>query len=272
MGHTRGVIGRDTGHPYLDLGRPVLAFAHRGGARHPDIVGLENTEAAFAHAVSLGYVYLETDVHATSDGELLAFHDDVLDRVTDRLGEIAAQTYADVSLARIGGQGRIPRLKELLEAFPQARFNIDIKSQGAVEPLVRVIAECRAWDRVLVGSFSRERLMAFRRAVKGRVPTSASPAEVAAFRLLPSAALARRVTGGHVAALQVPHRRGWIKVVTPGFVRRAHRAGVHVHVWTIDDPAEMRELLDRGVDGIVTDRTDILKDTLQRHGLWRDHA
>lgn len=271
MGHTRGVIGRDTGHPYLDLGRPFLAFAHRGGALHPDIVGLENTEAAFAHAVSLGYAYLETDVHVTSDGELLAFHDAVLDRVTDRLGEIAAQTYADVSQARIGGRGRIPTLRELLKAFPAARFNVDVKARDAVEPLVAVIEECRAWDRVLVGSFSRERLMAFRRAAKGRVPTSASPVEVAAFRLLPSGRLARWITGGHVAALQVPHRRGPLRVVTPGLVRRAHRAGVHVHVWTIDDPVEMRELLDRGVDGIVTDRTDLLKDTLIEHGLWKEH-
>ena len=234
-------------------------------------MGLENTEAAFAHALSLGYVYLETDVHVTSDGVLLAFHDTVLDRVTDQMGELAAQVYADIGVARIGGHGRIPLLKDLLEAFPQAKFNVDIKAAGAIEPLVRVIEECRAWDRVLVGSFSRERLSAFRRATRGKVPTSAHPWEVAAFRLLPSGRLARWITGGHVAALQIPHRRYGLRLVTPGLVRRAHSAGVHVHVWTIDDPQEMKELLDRGVDGLMTDRTDLLKDTLLRHGLWRDH-
>ncbi|MFC6697394.1 glycerophosphodiester phosphodiesterase [Nocardioides daphniae] len=266
------MIGRDTGYAFLDDGRPVLAFAHRGGALHPDIPGLENTEAAFAHALSLGYVYLETDVHVTSDGVLLAFHDDVLDRVTDQLGSISSQTYAQISRARIGGHGRIPTLRELLEAFPQARFNVDVKARGAAEVLVQVIDECRAWDRVLVGSFSRERMNAFRAAARGRVPTSAHPWEVAAFRLLPSGRLARWVTRGHVAALQVPHRRGWLKVVTPGLVRRAHAAGVHVHVWTVDDPKEMKELLDRGVDGLITDRTDILKETLLSQGLWREHG
>ncbi|QCX27567.1 glycerophosphodiester phosphodiesterase [Nocardioides jishulii] len=266
------MIGRDTGYAYLDDGRPVLAFAHRGGALHPDIPGLENTAVAFAHAVALGYTYLETDVHVTSDGVVLAFHDDVLDRVTDRVGPVNAHTHAEVSEARIGAHGRIPTLRELLDAFPGARFNIDIKARDAVEPLMALIDECDAWDRVLVGSFSGRRLNAFRALARGRVATSAHPLEVAAFRLLPSGRLARWVTRGQVAALQVPHHRGWIRVVTPGFVRRAHAAGAHVHVWTIDDPEEMEELLDRGVDGLVTDRTDILKEVLLRRGLWREHA
>lgn len=249
----------------------MLAFAHRGGALHPDVTGLENTEAAFAHAISLGYVYLETDVHVTSDGVVLAFHDTVLDRVTDRTGAVAEQTYEQVRDARIGGRARIPTMSELLGAFPQARFNIDIKAPNAAQPLIDVIAEHDAWDRVLIGSFSPGRMKEFRALAQGRVPTSAHPFEVAAFRLLPSGRLARFLTGGHVAALQVPVHRGPLRIVTKGFVRRAHAAGAHVHVWTIDDPAEMRDLLDRGVDGLVTDRTDILKDILLRHGLWRDH-
>lgn len=249
----------------------MLAFAHRGGAHHPDVAGLENTEAAFAHAVSLGYLYLETDVHVTSDGVLLAFHDTVLDRVTDRTGEVAAQTYAQVSEARIGGRARIPTMDELLRAFPRARFNVDLKASGTAQPLLDLIAEHRAWDRVLVGSFSSSRMKDFRARARGRVPTSAHPWEVAAFRLLPSGRLARLVTRGRVAALQVPVKRGPLRIVTSGFVRRAHAGGAQVHVWTIDDPDEMRELLDRGVDGLVTDRTDILKETLLHHGLWRDH-
>lgn len=255
--------------PFLDDG-PVLAFAHRGGAYHPDLEGLENTMAAFRHAVELGYRYLETDVHVTSDGVLLAFHDAVLDRVTDRVGAIATSTFEEVRAARVAGREEIPRLDDLLDTFPGTRFNIDLKADGAVEPLARLVEHRGAWDRVLVGSFSARRLARFRRATAGRVATSAHPWEVLAFRLLPSSGLADRLVRSRPVAFQVPHRRGPLTVVTPGFVRRARAAGKHVHVWTIDDPAEMEVLLDRGVDGLMTDRTDILKDVLRRRGLWEE--
>jgi glycerophosphoryl diester phosphodiesterase len=263
-----------TGYPYLDeaLGRPgsVLAFAHRGGAYHPDIEGLENTMAAFQHAVDLGFDYLETDVHVTRDGVLLAFHDQVLDRVSDRGGAIAELTHAEIGEALVGGRERVPTIGELLEAFPHARFNIDLKSDGAVAPLAELVATRELWDRILVGSFSPRRLRAFRRLTRGRVPTSGHPLEVLAFRALPSGRLADRLTGGRVAALQVPHTRGRWTVATAGLVRRAHAAGKHVHVWTIDDPDEMRALLARGVDGLFTDRTDILRDVLVERGQWRE--
>ena len=252
---------------YLDSPRP-LAFAHRGGAYHPDIEGLENTLAAFTHAVDLGYTYLETDVHVTSDGVLLAFHDTVLDRVTDRTGNIADSTYAEVQRAVIGGSEPVPTLALLVDAFPGARFNIDLKSDGAVEALAAFIEERHAWDRVLIGSFSGRRMGAFRRRTRGRVATSAHPLEVVAFVLSPSGRLARWLTRGRPVALQVPHKRGPFTVASRGLVRRAHAAGVQVHVWTIDDPIEMNCLLDRGVDGIMTDRTDILRDVLRARGQW----
>lgn len=265
-----------TGFPYLDevLDQPgsVLAFAHRGGVYHPDIEGLENTMSAFRHAVELGYDYLETDVHVTRDGVLLAFHDRVLDRVTDRTGEIASASYAEVRDALVGGRERVPTLAELFEQFPRARFNIDLKSDGAVAPLADFISARDAEERVLVGSFSRSRLRRFRRLTGGLVPTSAHPLEAVAFRFLPSGRLADLVTRGRVAALQIPHRRGRWVVTTPGLVRRAHAAGKHVHVWTIDDPDEMRELLDRGVDGMFTDRTDVLRTVLEERGQWRETA
>lgn len=251
---------------YLDSPRP-LAFAHRGGAYHPEIEGLENTLAAFTHAVELGYTYLETDVHVTSDGVLLAFHDTVLDRVTDRTGSVADSTYDEVQQALIGGKEPVPTLAELFDAFPDARFNIDLKSEGSVEALAAFIEEREAWHRVLVGSFSGRRMGAFRRRTAGRVATSAHPLEVVAF-VLGSARLARWLTRGKPLALQVPHRRGRFVVVSPGLVRRAHAVGVQVHVWTIDDPIEMNTLLDRGVDGIMTDRTDILRDVLRARGQW----
>jgi glycerophosphoryl diester phosphodiesterase len=252
---------------YLDSPRP-LAFAHRGGAYHPDIEGLENTLAAFAHAVDLGYTYLETDVHVTSDGVLLAFHDTVLDRVTDRTGTIAGSTWAEVQEALIGGAERVPTLAALFDAFPEARFNIDLKSDGAVEALAVFIEEREAWHRVLVGSFSGRRMRAFRRRTRGRVATSAGPLEVVAFVVSPSARLARLMTRGRPVALQVPHRWGRVTVASGGLVRRAHAVGLQVHVWTIDDPIEMNTLLDRGVDGIMTDRTDILRDVLRARGQW----
>lgn len=269
----RNVTAPTTGFAYLDevAGDPggVLAFAHRGGAYHPEIEGLENTLAAFGHAVALGYSYLETDVHVTADGVLLAFHDSVLDRVTDLEGAIAELTLEEVRRALVGGREQVPTLGQLFDAFPHARFNIDIKSDGAVPALAQFVAEREAWDRVLVGSFSPRRLARFRRLSRHRVPTSATPLEVAVFRFLPSARLADWVTRRRVAALQVPHRRGRLTVASAGLVRRAHAAGKHVHVWTVDDPGEMRELLDRGVDGLFTDRTDLLKDVLAERGQWR---
>ena len=248
----------------------VLAFAHRGGAYHPELEGLENTMAAFRHAVGLGYTYLETDVHVTSDGVLLAFHDDVLDRVTDRTGSIVTTSYAEVQGALIGGRERVPMLAELFDAFPGVRFNIDIKSAGSVPALADFIAEHDAWDRVLVGSFSRSRLGEFRRLTQHRVATSAHPLEVAAYVLSPSARLARLLTPGRPDALQVPHREGRLLVASRGLIRRAHANGLQVHVWTIDEQREMNELLDRGVDGLVTDRTDILIEVLRSRGQWED--
>lgn len=249
----------------------MLAFAHRGGAYHPEIEGLENTLTAFRHAVALGYDYLETDVHTTRDGVLLAFHDDVLDRVTDRVGPVGRLDLADIREARIGGREQVPTLLELVEAFPGVSFNVDIKSDGAVDVLAAFVAEHDLWDRMLVGSFSPSRIARFRRLTAGRVPTAAQPWEIVAFRLAPTAGVARWVAdrvGSGFDAFQVPHRRKGLRVVTPGFVRRAHAAGKPVHVWTIDDPEEMVELLDRGVDGLFTDRTDLLKDVLVARGSW----
>ena len=139
-----------------------LALAHRGGSTYAPNVGRENTVHAFRQAVDLGYRYLETDVHATADGQLVAFHDDVLDRVTDACGAIAELPWGEISAARIHGVDAVPTLDELFETFPQARFNIDIKAPGAIEPLVEAIRRHGAIDRVCIGSFSDQRLRAAR--------------------------------------------------------------------------------------------------------------
>ncbi len=254
-----------TGFPFLDDGGPVLAFAHRGGARHPDLVGRENTMAAFRHAEALGYRYLETDVHLTRDGVLVAFHDALLDRVSDGVGSIADLDTAGLARVRVAGE-QVPTLAEVVEAFPEARFNLDLKADAAVAPLAAFVTERGLEDRVLVGSFSWRRLHRFRALAGPRVPTSAAPVEVAAYVVLPGR-LARRLAP-HVAALQVPHRLRRLPVTTAALVRRAHRVGVQVHVWTVDDPDEMRLLLEHGVDGLMTDRTDLLAALLRERGLW----
>jgi glycerophosphoryl diester phosphodiesterase len=260
-----------TGFAYLDAGldQPgaVLAFAHRGGAFHPELEGLENTLTAFQHAVDLGYLYLETDVHATRDGVLLAFHDAVLDRVTGSTGTIAEMDFDELAEVMVAEQEQIPRLAALLEQFPRIRFNIDIKSEPAVRPLAELIQRTGSHDRVCVGSFDDRRMRDFRRRMDRPVATACGPAAVVAARFTPG-----RLTGQLARtpgdAYQVPHRRGRVRVVTEGFVARAHALGRPVHAWTVNDPAEMHELLDRGVDGLITDRTDVLRDVLRERGQW----
>ncbi|MDH6137486.1 glycerophosphoryl diester phosphodiesterase [Kitasatospora sp. MAA4] len=254
-------------HPFLDHRGP-LAFAHRGGVLgHP-----ENSLAAFSAAVELGYRYLETDVHVTADGVLVAFHDSRLDRVTDRAGAVAELPWRTVGEARIGGTEPIPLLEDLLDGFPQARFNIDVKAAPAVQPLVDAIRRTGAWDRVCVGGFSDTRLAAVRAAAGPRLATSLGPREVARLRLrsLAGPLLPGRGASWSGVCAQVPERHRGIRVVDGAFVRTAHRLGLQVHVWTVDDPARIRALLDLGVDGIMADRIDVLRDVLEERGSWTD--
>ncbi|HZE04370.1 MAG TPA: glycerophosphodiester phosphodiesterase [Solirubrobacteraceae bacterium] len=256
-------------HPFLDHPGPI-AFAHRGGAGEAP----ENTLAAFAIAVGLGYEYLETDVHITRDGVLVAFHDALLDRVTDRTGAIAQLTIAEVEAADAGhafspdggasfpfrGRGiRVPRLEEILTRWPAVRVNIDPKSDACVAPLAALLDRLTAWDRVCVGSFSDRRLRWIRRLGRGRACTSMGPLSVAAVL---ACAPSGRVPRLGADCLQVPVRRAHIPIVTPRFVAAAHRARLPVHVWTIDDAATMRALLDLGVDGIMSDDVRLLQNVL----------
>jgi len=247
------------GWAFLDHPGPI-PFAHRGGAsEHP-----ENTMAAFDHAVRLGYRYIETDVHTTADGELVAFHDDMLGRATDRQGAIRALPWSEVSQARVAGQA-IPRLEDILGAWPDLRVNIDPKHDASVEPLVEVLRRTNAFDRVCVGAFSEPRLERFRRLSGGKVCTGMGTRAVARLRLASLGAPGGRF-GGDCA--QVPVRQGPVVLVDRRFVAAAHRRHLAVHVWTIDDAAEMGRLLDLGVDGIMTDRPGALKDVLLARGQW----
>lgn len=224
--------------------------------------------AAFRAAVELGITHLETDVHATSDGVAVLFHDETLDRITDRGGRISELSYAELAEARIGGTEPIPRLDELLAEFPDVRLNVDVKARSSVQPLVDVVERYGAHHRVLVASFSDRRRRSVLRQLSRRTASSAGIVSTVLFTVL-GPVVPREVLRHwlhDVDALQVPERFGVVPVVGRGFLRRAHALGVEVHVWTVNDPADMHRLLGLGVDGLVTDRADLLLEVMKERG------
>lgn len=243
---------------------PFAALAHRGFSRD----GLENSMAAFAAAVDLGYRYVETDAHATADGVAVALHDATLDRTTDGHGHVRDLPWREVSRARIGGVEPVPLLEDLLGSFPGLRVNIDVKEPAGVFPVAEVIERTRAHDRVLVASFSAARRRETLRRLTRPVASSAATGEIARFVLgaragRPAGWLARRVD-----CLQVPARGAGLTVVDDRTLAAAHAAGLRVHVWTVNDADEMRRLLDLGVDGLISDRADLLRAVLEERGMW----
>ncbi|PYG00530.1 glycerophosphoryl diester phosphodiesterase [Georgenia satyanarayanai] len=264
--------GRAGGAHYLDRPGPA-ALAHRGGGAEV----AENSRAALEHAEALGYRYVETDVHRTADGVVVLQHDPTLDRTTTGHGPLSALTWEQAARLRDHSGGRLVRLDEALADFPRLRLNIDLKEDGVVGPALRTIAEAGAGDRVCLASFSDRRLQVVRRVTQGRVATSLGRQETA--RLVAAATLgvpARGVptpsgtTTDRAVCVQVPVRHRGITVVTPAFVDRAHRLGLEIHVWTIDDAPTMHRLLDLGVDGLVTDRPTVLRAVLRTRGDWDD--
>ncbi|MEV1290271.1 glycerophosphodiester phosphodiesterase [Micromonospora sp. NPDC049679] len=253
--------------PYLDAPAP-LAFAHRGGAA----LGDENTAEAFARAVSLGYRYVETDVHGTADGVAVIFHDPTLERVTGEKGRIADLRWTDLASVRVGGAAAVPRLADVLDAWPHVRFNVDVKADNGVHPTVETIQRTGAGDRVLLASFSDRRLHRLRSLAGPQVASSLGMRGVARLRIASVTGRRMRLPTSVVAA-QVPVWYGRLRVVDQRFVDYAHRLGLQIHVWTIDEPTEMHELLDLGVDGIMTDHVDVLRNVYLSRGLWpSDHT
>ncbi|MDJ0465821.1 glycerophosphodiester phosphodiesterase family protein [Streptomyces sp. H27-C3] len=248
-------------HPYLDHPTPI-AFAHRGGAAD----GLENTAAAFRRAGRAGFRYFETDVHATADGRLVVLHDATLDRVTDADGRIAALPWSRVRHARVAGTEPLPLFEELLEEFPEARWNVDVKAERALGPLIELVRRTDAWDRVCVGSFSEGRLARAQRLAGPRLATSYGTTGILGLWLR-AHKIPATLRRGAVCA-QVPEVQNGIRVVDRRFVRTAHALGLQVHVWTVNEPERMAALLDLGVDGIMTDRTETLRTVLTERGAW----
>src|SRR5690349_3336473 len=239
-------------------------MAHRGGA----IEHLENTLPAFQACVDMGYRYLETDVRVTADGVLVVFHDPTLERVTDRTGRIDALSWAEVSEARIGGREPVLLLEDLLGAWPDVRFNLDIKAAGVIAPLVRTVRRLKVADRICLASFSDARIAAARRVFGPAVCTALGPRGVAALRLSSYSPRAAGLVRMQAGCAQVPLQLGGRALVDERFITAAHARGLQVHVWTVDSPEEAATMLDLGVDGIMTDRPAMLRTTLEERGQW----
>jgi glycerophosphoryl diester phosphodiesterase len=250
---------------FLDARVPI-AMAHRGYA--PD--GGENSLAAFQRAVDLGFQYLETDVRVTADGVALAFHDAALDRVTDARGPVRAMSWSVAQNARISGIEPIPLLEDVLATWPTARVNIDVKSDSGVGPTVEAIARTGSADRVCVGSFSDRRLTRLRAALGPQVCTAIGPLAAVRLRAYSRPGLGVLRATFHGACAQLPSRWGRRTLIDSRLVDAAHRAGLPVHAWTVNDRAEILRLLDLGVDGIITDNCLELREVLRGRGQWRD--
>lgn len=241
--------------PYFSAPLPRV-LAHRGLA----IDVPENTLAAFGKAIEAGADYVETDVNASADGIAITVHDPDLDRVAGVPGTVAGFTLAELQQIDLGGGVRFATLAEVLAAHPQTRFNIDIKSEDVAAPAAAAVIATGATDRVLITSFSTKRRRAATELLGDGVAASASAGEFVPallFAKLGIVPLVRFVLR-RVDAVQIPRSIYGISTVTARTVRRLHAAGVEVHVWTINDVEEARQLLEKGVDGIVTDRADLM--------------
>jgi glycerophosphoryl diester phosphodiesterase len=248
---------------FLDAHHPI-AFAHRGYA-----AGIpENSMAAFQRAVDLGYRYLETDARATADGVAVAFHDVMLDRMTDLRGRLARRPWEEVRRARIGGTEPIPRLADVLATWPDCFVNVDVKSDGAVAATLDALAHTGAADRVCIAAFSDRRLTALREALGPGVCTALGPLEVGRLRMASWRHGPAEPVFGAGRAAQVPMRIGPVPFVDTRLIAAAHDRGLAVHVWTVNDAADMRTVLDLGADGVVTDRADVLRAILEEQDAW----
>lgn len=256
-------------HPYLAAASNPKVLAHRGFVSETLAASgiVENTRVAFASAVLAGADYLETDCRLTRDGRVVLCHDRDLARITGERRTVASATYRELA-ATMADRGGLLTLSEVLEEFPNARVNVDVKTAAAADAVGRCVAPHA--DRVLVTSFSdatRLRTLRASAAVVGSRRPATSPGRrtlvsaLAAIAARSRAGIARACAG--VDALQIPERQGLLRVLSPRLIDEARRLGVEVHVWTIDDPQRMRELVQMGVSGVITDRTDLAFDALR---------
>lgn len=255
-------------HAFLDHDGPV-PIVHRGAPLGDDDASVENTMAAFDRAYAQGFRYFETDVHATSDGVAVACHDPSLKRVAGHRTRIADVEWSDLNKLSVGG-APLPTLIELLEAFPDVRFNIDPKSDAVVRPLVAIVRSSGRLDRVCLASFSDRRLRWIRAALGNRACTAAGPRELR--RAVVQGVRSRPLDLPGVNVLQIP--RPLAAQLTAGraghldLLAAAQRVDLPVHVWTVNDEVEIDRLLKRGVDGVMSDHLGALQRAFARHG-WQ---
>jgi glycerophosphoryl diester phosphodiesterase len=235
-----------------------LAIAHRGGAG----LAAENTLEAFRRSYALGVRYLETDVRRTRDGQLVAFHDARLDRVTASTGPVRARTLAELSRIAVFGGGPILALDDLLGTFPDACFTLDVKHRAVIEPLAAALRDRGVAGRVCVAAARGGWLRELRALAGPDLCTALS------WRDLARLASRRRSSYGDAGFAHIPLRLGRVPVFRDDLVARAHDAGVRAIVWTVNDTDTMHRLLDHAVDGIITDRPDLLREVLLARGQW----
>lgn len=253
-----------TRHPYFANGGRPIALAHRGF----DLDGLENSMKAFQAAVDLGFRYLETDAHGTRDGVAVALHDETLDRTTDATGAVAERDWKSVGAARIGGVEPVPKLEDILGTWPDVKVNIDVKEESGIEPTAKAIERTGAHDRVCLGSFDAGRRRATVKLLSRPVAMPASEREAIAWWIGTWIGADADKTLGDVDALQIPWRKDPFPFIFRRHVEAAHAAGKQVHIWTVNRRDHMEHLLDIGVDGLVSDRADILKEVLIARDQW----
>lgn len=249
-------------HPFFDSDTP-LPLAHQGGGGEET----ENSAAAFANAHRLGYRYLDIDLQTTSDGVLVAFHDDTLERLTGLDGSVADRTWAELSDARLPNSEPLARFDDLLDAHPEAFWNIEIKSDQATEPVVATVRRRGLDRRVCLNTFYDWRMWKIRKTASDIEPAYSTPI-ISTLWLKVTSYVPFLPYRTSADATQAPVEDRGIPVLDQRYVKRAHDVGLRVIVWTIDEPDEMHRLLDIGVDGILTDAPTVLKSVLQERGQW----
>lgn len=246
-------------------------MAHRGGGAEAP----ENSFAAIEAMQRLGVSYLETDCQVTADDVVVLSHDETVDRCYNGTGLIRDLTWDQVRQLRNSADEPMPRLDEVLDRFPDLYLNLDAKTDVVVDPLLQTLADNDAFGRTLIASFSEKRLERVRGTDEPGLTTSIGVSRVVRLMFAAetvSSADAWRVASSSdsIRAVQVPEKMRGIRVVNPRFIATAHAAGLAVHVWTVNEPAQMVRLLDWGVDGLITDRPTMLREILRARGQWAD--
>ena len=229
-------------------------FVHRGDAT----IYTENTIEAFKEAAILGFQYIESDLRRTKDGKIITFHDPRMQRITGSRANINEMTLANIRMQRLPKKERIPTLDELLEEFPETFFNLDLKVSGMVAEVLKKLKTHNAEDRVCLGSFSSNTIREIN-SMNPKINTSMGQSQVALFRFFN--------IKNDSNAIQIPVKWMGIKVLTKEFLNTCHENGLKVHVWTINEETSMQNLINMGVDGIMTDNPSALMKLMKRNKL-----